>query len=468
MNSGFFYRPKHAVRATTCMVIAVVCFVLSLNHKTQGIREEIDAITNYFYILSNKTIRLSQIQNIQGFEALTKENTELQKEILQLKQALSNQKALETENKELQQLLGITYPQVAVRKVMRVLSLEQNSKNTILVVDNGELDHIYKGQNIFDGDGLVGQVISTSENQARILLITDPNSFVPVYVNGTNEQMMVKGSKTHALSLEFVRSKSTIKENDLLYTSGLGNRFFPNFPVAKVSRVQRDNNGSVVNAYAEPIAQLSSLKYLVATWPYCTIVDANESDSKNYVKNNLDNSLSKHVVNLSRQQQEQLKSLAIQAQNILNYNNPAIKGKIDSKSNTNRDSRINNINQSANQSANQSIDKSINKNSKSIGTETLPTTNTLTKEVSNGLDLDLSKAIIPNSSLIAEYQKSTKELPELQVKQPNILSSAQVNLTPVVSVGNIVVDINTLQNLVYLLYNQEHKCYMVINEATNR
>lgn len=268
------------------MTIAIVLFVLSISKKTDFIRQPLDSFTNKLFIFNSGTDQIaSHINgNFIDVQALNDEHEDLRKKVIELEQQLSSYAAIANENEQLKSLLSITNDAVAKSLVVRVINTEQGIKNNIIFINAGENGKLFVGQNIFDSHGLVGQIISTSGDSSRVLLITDVNSYVPVYNGNNNEEYVVKGSNSNELDVVYLRSKSKVAVGDVLYTNDLGGRFLPNYPVAVVTKVQRDLDQSIIQVKAEPLANLNSFKFIVAVWPYCQNVASTTSDfGANYV-----------------------------------------------------------------------------------------------------------------------------------------------------------------------------------------
>ncbi|RIY33176.1 rod shape-determining protein MreC [Psittacicella gerlachiana] len=279
MNNAIFYKPKHLWRAIVCMLIAITLFCLSVTKSIEPFRTYLDNLTNRIFIINYGTNQIVNhiSPNFKDVGALTTANEQLQRQVAELKSQLSRLQALQVENEQLKSLFGINNPEVARTLAVNIINTEQGVKNNIIFIDRGAEDGIFYGQNIFDSLGLIGQIISVSDRQSRVLMITDINSYVPVYNLNNQEQYLLKGTNSNELLVEYVRGNSEIKVGDLLYTSGLANRFISNYPVAKIIKVTKDNNGNVIRAYATPLAQLNSLRYMVAAWPYCQVLPDNVS-----------------------------------------------------------------------------------------------------------------------------------------------------------------------------------------------
>ena len=126
---------------------------------------------------------------------------------------------------------------------------------TVSKVINGR-DGVARGQAAVTGEGLVGRVAEIGERTARILLLTDLNSHVPVMLEASHERAMLDGDNSDQPRLVYLQSKSSAKVGDRIVTSGAGGVFAPGLPVGVVASV----DGGLVRV--EPYAELSRLEYV--------------------------------------------------------------------------------------------------------------------------------------------------------------------------------------------------------------
>ena len=125
-----------------------------------------------------------------------------------------------------------------------------------LMIDAGRDNGVARGQAAMTGEGLVGRVSEVGARAARILLITDLNSRVPVAVDGTRQRAILAGDNSARPSLRYVDAGGGIKIGDRIVTSGQGGVFPPGLPVGFVVSV--DSEAPQV----EPYAALTRLDYL--------------------------------------------------------------------------------------------------------------------------------------------------------------------------------------------------------------
>ncbi len=121
---------------------------------------------------------------------------------------------------------------------------------------------------MIDDFGVMGQVIHVNAQSATIILISDPEHAIPVQFvrSGTRSVAFGRGS-TRQLELRYLPATADIMVDDELVTSGLGGRFPPNYPVARVTSISEDRIRGFVSVIAEPKARLDSSREVLVIKP---------------------------------------------------------------------------------------------------------------------------------------------------------------------------------------------------------
>ena len=65
----------------------------------------------------------------------------------------------------------------------------------------GENDGLTKGQGVLSHEGLIGRVIDTGKTTARVLLMSDVNSRIPVTIEGSQDRAILAGTNNGNLFL---------------------------------------------------------------------------------------------------------------------------------------------------------------------------------------------------------------------------------------------------------------------------
>lgn len=162
-------------------------------------------------------------------------NRRLESKVARAVEIESQYRTILAENQRLKALLGIMEPKQDVVGAARIVGSTGGSYVRSAIILRGARDGVARGQPVRDPDGLVGQVIDVGRTSARILLLTDLASRVPVRVEGLNRTAIAAGTNGTELTLEFLSPGPPLKEGHRLVTSGDGGTFPPGIPVAIVT-----------------------------------------------------------------------------------------------------------------------------------------------------------------------------------------------------------------------------------------
>jgi len=203
-----------------------------------------------------------QDRHLRSRATLMEDNDRLARENLVLKGRLQQMASLQANNARLRSLLNSTALLRDDVLVAEIIGVAPDPVRHQLLLDKGRSDAVYSGQPLIDADGLMGQVIEVSEFTARVLLVTDATHSVPVQVNRNGVRAVAEGTGSlDRLEVQHVAATTDIVEGDLLVTSGLGQRFPIGYPVANVTRVERDPGQSFARIEARPAAALDRARH---------------------------------------------------------------------------------------------------------------------------------------------------------------------------------------------------------------
>jgi rod shape-determining protein MreC len=161
---------------------------------------------------------------------------------------------LAAENATLRELVKLVPDQATTTLAARVIADSGGAYMRNILVNAGAGDGVARGQAALSGEGLIGRVSEVGSRTARILLLTDLNSHIPVSVERTGERAMLDGDNSDRPRLVFLDPKAPIEAGDRIVTSGSGGVFPPGLPVGIVAGIE---NGVT---RIEPYAELSRLQ----------------------------------------------------------------------------------------------------------------------------------------------------------------------------------------------------------------
>ena len=190
------------------------------------------------------------------FVAVYQDNLRLAEEnerLLNWQQAALN---LASENARLRELLKLTPEPATTFITARVIANSGGAYVRSLMVHAGSENGVERGQAAVTGEGLVGRVSEVGSRAARVLLVTDLNSRVPVIVEGSQQRALLTGDNSERPCLRYLDAGAEIKVGDRVVTSGQGGVFPPGLPVGVVASLDGES------PRLEPYVELSRVEYL--------------------------------------------------------------------------------------------------------------------------------------------------------------------------------------------------------------
>jgi rod shape-determining protein MreC len=184
------------------------------------------------------------------------QNRALRAELAQAQRGLIESRRLAFENARLRQLLRLVEQGTRPVVTARIVGSGLSGSRRFATLAAGSSDGVTSGQPVRGADGLVGRVAETGSHAARIVLLTDGGSSVPLRVVRTGEPALAEGRGEGTIEVHAtIAGTQHFQRGDLLVTSGVGGVFPPDLPVAVVTAI----SGEV--ARARPLADPAKLDF---------------------------------------------------------------------------------------------------------------------------------------------------------------------------------------------------------------
>lgn len=165
---------------------------------------------------------------------------------------------LEAENVALRELLHYSSRENLKFTTAKVISDRGGPFARTVLVNAGLNFGIETGQPVINADGMVGRVVESAEHSARVLLLTDINSRIPVITENSRERSIASGNNTDMLTLLYLADDTKVAVGEKLVTSGDGATVPAGLPVGEIVAVE---SGSVK---VRPYANWFRLEYISA------------------------------------------------------------------------------------------------------------------------------------------------------------------------------------------------------------
>jgi rod shape-determining protein MreC len=252
---------RQALSRLTLPVLIAVAFGVMLLGKADALLAErvrmalADALAPLFGVISEPIATVhTAIADAGGLMSLRDENIRLREENERLRQWQAVAMALDAENTVLKSNLHWIPDPAPSYVTARVVADAGGVYARAVLLSTGPNRVITKGQIALDERGLVGRVTEIGARSARVLLITDINSRIPVTLEGSRARAMLIGTNNARPRLMYWPEGSMPAEGERVVTSAEANAFPSGLPVGVVHYTA--NNVPEV----EPFARLDRLE----------------------------------------------------------------------------------------------------------------------------------------------------------------------------------------------------------------
>ena len=190
------------------------------------------------------------------------ENKQLQDENEKLRQWQSVAQALKAENEALRKLAGYA-PVTEVEYVTaQVIAQSPDAYTGTLMINAGSAQGLKSLQPVVDSYGLVGRVVEAGNRTARVLLLSDSSSRVPVVTVNSRARAILAGTGDELLRMTFiVGDEKQIALGESVMTTAEGGLIPESVIIGTVFR--RDANGVLVKP-VRPLARSEYVRVMVS------------------------------------------------------------------------------------------------------------------------------------------------------------------------------------------------------------
>ena len=234
-------------RVVTAIILPVESGITSLGHLSDDLRGYWRAMT-----------------------VLQEENAQLKKEVDELRSANINMVSIEAENRQLRELLQYKEEKPSQTTVTaRVIARNFGDLRDTIYIDAGEDKGVKQNMAVVN-NGLVGIVDEVYGSYARVLLVTSPRCRIGARVLRLDSRAIGVTAGTNSadgkLRLEHIYRTASIKEGDVIVTSGISGNHPENILIGVVKSIGMDELDLTQQAEVLPSADVADVeKVLVIT-----------------------------------------------------------------------------------------------------------------------------------------------------------------------------------------------------------
>lgn len=198
-----------------------------------------------------RSSRVGIYDTITGYFSAGSKNAALKEELELARIRLAEAQSVEQENKRLRALLGLQETEIKPVAVTRLVGSTASSARRFAYVGAGRDRGVEPGMPVRSGKGVIGRVLEVSSSNARVLLLTDSESVLPVRLAKDDTVAFAQGRGDGLVNIKLINlGINPIEKGDVFITSGTGGYYRPGVAVAVATEVTSD--GAVARVVADP------------------------------------------------------------------------------------------------------------------------------------------------------------------------------------------------------------------------
>lgn len=234
--------------------------------KSSDILTSIDRVVSFpFAFLESKS------NDLKGLSNLNNENNSLKSRLYQQDVDRSKLNRLETENKELKDLLDIKDSTSGSKRVVsEIVDRNYRSWDQEFIIDKGISDGVSDSMFVVTSGGVIGIVESVEKNSSKVKLLVEDrisSQHLTLKIEGQGQIVfaLLTGydEKSGELRLLQIGDPVKIKTGSLVSTSGLGKYKSSDLPVGTVTSVQKASDQLGQEIRVKPKANLDVNRYVL-------------------------------------------------------------------------------------------------------------------------------------------------------------------------------------------------------------
>jgi rod shape-determining protein MreC len=191
--------------------------------------------------------------SLAGYATWGPENAQLKREVGLARVQAVQAAALADENRRLKAMLKLATDTPRPIANAWMMASTNASTRRYGTISAGMADGVRTGMPVRSPEGLIGRVLEVGRHSARVLMITDTESVVPVRRASDGLPAFATGKGDGTLQLRLLTlGINPLKPGDAFVASGSGGLYWPGTPIAVVSGLTRD--GAMARVLGDPSA----------------------------------------------------------------------------------------------------------------------------------------------------------------------------------------------------------------------
>jgi len=175
---------------------------------------------------------------------LEDENKELKQKNIELEEALRQLEIIQAENTTLKEYLNLTEQYKDYKTIPAyIINKDISNYSAVFVINAGSNSGIKENMTVIAAEGLVGHVISVTENTSKVQTLIDSSNVVSAILENSKDNVICRGTlQKNELKTTYISTDTILIEGEKLYTSGMGGIYPKGIYIGIVKKINESKN----------------------------------------------------------------------------------------------------------------------------------------------------------------------------------------------------------------------------------
>ena len=166
------------------------------------------------------------------------ENVELRRKVASLTTENLKLRQSEGDLKRLRSLLAYSEQFNMQTSMAQTIMLDTAGRFKSIIIDRGSKEGVEVNDVVANANGLIGRVVLTTNDLAKVQLVTDNNCAVGALVERTRRQGVVRGNGTNAIHMFDIASLADVQVGDRVLTAGIDGIYPKGIPIGVITKAE--------------------------------------------------------------------------------------------------------------------------------------------------------------------------------------------------------------------------------------
>lgn len=175
---------------------------------------------------------------------LKQENEALKQKNEELEEALRDLEIIQAENSTLKEYLNLTEQHQSYKSIPAyIINKDISNYSSIFIINAGSSSGIKENMTVIAAEGLVGHVISVTNNTAKVQTLVDSSNVVSATLESSKDNVICRGTlKENELRTTYISPNTVLIEGEKLYTSGMGGIYPKGIYIGTIKKINETKN----------------------------------------------------------------------------------------------------------------------------------------------------------------------------------------------------------------------------------